>query len=511
MRPGSPGRLIVVSFRVAYCGSDNSDALTTLLHAALARSGGLWLGWSGNISASAQAGISRSTTGPIEYATFDLSQVDHDDHVGFSDGTLWPMLHNRLDLVNYDPSQMDGYLRVNQTFAAEIARLVAPEDTVWVNDYQLIPLAEMLRERGLENRMGFILHTPLPDSRVLAALPGRGRMLESLASYDLVGVPTRRDLRALEDYFFRETGAQPRLGGCMRMRDGRQFHAGAFSIGVDTRRLSRLSSESGSLKETRELQTSLAGSALIIGVDRLDYSNGLLQRFHAYAHVLESAPELRGKITLMQIAPCPAGDVNGYQVVRDELERYAGFLNGKFATPAWVPLRYINKVYPQAVLAGYYRTARVALVTPLCDGMNLVAMAYVACQDAADPGVLILSRFAGVAEELTQALLVNPADTQEVADALRQALCMPLAERRKRWRAMMATLEANNVHAWRSAFLARLGSVLRKGTPSPAPIERPGPRESIPTSRVASTTPDSRGATSPVRRRETILQKPPEH
>jgi trehalose 6-phosphate synthase len=314
----------------------------------------------------------------------------------------------------------------------------------------------MLRKRGVKNRIGFFLHTPLPAAGLLIALPNHRELLETLASYDLIGVHTTRDLRALEDYFLHEAGASMRLGGRMRSAGGRTFRAAAFPISIDTAGIAEIARHAESHKEIGQLRDSLEGRSLIIGVDRLDYSKGLPQRFQAYARLLERAPELHRRITFLQIAPPSRGAVLEYRQIRRELERSAGHINGKYAAPDWAPIRYINKSFPHKLLTGYYRTARVGLVTPLRDGMNLVAKEYVASQDPDDPGVLVLSRFAGAAQELTDALLVNPADTEEVADALQQALNMPLAERRQRWNAMMAVLRKNDNTVWCNAFLQAL-------------------------------------------------------
>jgi len=451
------GRLVVVSNRVALPRQTATGGLASALQAALHERGGLWFGWSGKLAAESGAQLHRLQDGKVDYATIDLSRADHDDfYTGFANGTLWPMLHYRPDIVDYQRSHLDGYLRVNELFAERLAGLITPDDVLWVHDYHLIPLAAMLRKRGVKNRIGFFLHTPLPAAGLLIALPNHRELLETLASYDLIGVHTTRDLRALEDYFLHEAGASMRLGGRMRSAGGRTFRAAAFPISIDTAGIAETARHAGSHKEIGQLRNSLEGRALIIGVDRLDYSKGLPQRFEAFARLLERTPELHRQVTFMQIAPPSRGSVLEYRQIRRELERAAGHINGKYATPDWAPLRYINKSFPHRLLTGYYRSARVGLVTPLRDGMNLVAKEYVASQNPDDPGVLILSRFAGAAQELTTALLVNPADTEEVADALQRALNMPLPERRERWRAMMKVLQHNDITFWRKSFLGVL-------------------------------------------------------
>jgi trehalose 6-phosphate synthase len=452
-----PGRLIVISNRVALPRQTSTGGLASALQAALRDRGGLWFGWSGKIAAETTTELHRIDDDKVTYATIDLSRQDHDDfYIGFANSTLWPMLHYRPDLVDYQRDHLEGYLRVNEMFAEQVSRLISRDDTLWVHDYHLIPLAAMLRRRGVKNRIGFFLHTPLPAAGLLIALPNHRELLETLASYDLVGVHTARDLRALEDYFLHEAGAAMRISGRLRMPDGRQFRAAAFPISIDTPAIAEAAQAAESNEEIRQLHKSLEGRSLIIGVDRLDYSKGLPQRFDAFAQLLRRAPDLRRRVTFLQIAPPSRGAVAEYRQIRRELERSAGHINGEYATPDWAPIRYINKSFPHRLLTGYYRTARVGLVTPLRDGMNLVAKEYVACQNPDDPGVLILSRFAGAAMELPDALLVNPADTAEVADALERALTMRLSERRERWRAMMDVLTKNDITLWRNAFLHAL-------------------------------------------------------
>jgi trehalose 6-phosphate synthase len=453
-----PGRLVVVSNRVALPEQTATGGLASAMRVAMKERGGLWFGWSGKVSADAGA-VKHVRDGTIDYATMDLTRADHDQfYAGFANRALWPLLHYRPDLVDYQREHLDAYFRVNALFADRLVDLLQPDDTLWVHDYHLIPLAERLRELGVTNRIGFFLHTPLPAAGLLIGLPQHRSLFEKLAAYDLVGLHTARDLRALEDYFLHEIGGAMRPGGRLRAPNGRSFRAGVFPISIETDLAAQTAREAASLEEIHQLRASLQGRALIIGVDRLDYSKGLPQRFKAYDHLLERAPQLHRQITFLQIAPPSRGSVPEYRQIRRELERAAGHINGKYAAPDWVPIRYVNQSFPHRLLAGYYRTARVALITPLRDGMNLVAKEYVACQDPKNPGVLVLSRFAGAAEELTDALLVNPADPAEVAQALERALDMPLRERRQRWRAMMDVLQKQDITAWCNSFLERLAA-----------------------------------------------------
>lgn len=450
------GRLVVVSNRVALPQQTATGGLASAMRAAMRERGGLWFGWSGKVSTNT-GHVRRVQDGLVEYATMDLSRADHDEfYAGFANRALWPLLHYRPDLVDYQRKHLEGYLRVNVMFADHLIQMLEPDDVIWVHDYHLIPLAARLRARGVKNRIGFFLHTPLPAAGLLIGLPQHRALFETLAAYDLIGLHTARDLRALEDYFLHEIGGAMRPGGRIRAASGQSFRAGVFPIGIETAEVAQTAKEAASLEEIDQLRSSLMGRALIIGVDRLDYSKGLPERFKSFDHLLERAPELHRKITFLQIAPPSRGTVPEYRQIRRDLERAGGHINGKYAAPDWVPIRYVNQSFPHRLLTGYYRTSRVALVTPLRDGMNLVAKEYIACQDPKNPGVLVLSRFAGAAEELTDALLVNPADPAEVADAIERALKMPLRERRQRWRAMMDVIERYDITDWCQSFLKKL-------------------------------------------------------
>jgi len=439
------GRLVVVSNRVAIGGDVKPGGLAMAMQTALQEHGGIWFGWNGAIAPDDCWTLHRQRVGAIEYVTMGLSRQDHEDYyAGFANRALWPLLHFRPSLVNVSRASFSGYLRVNGLMADRLATLLEPEDTVWIHDYHLMPLAAMLRERGVRNRIGFFLHTPLPPRELLLMLPGHDDVFGALARCDLVGLQTEDDARALRDYLASEVPGTP----LPRIE--------AFPIGIDTAFVEHQAARVVGSNQVRSLRESLVGRRLIVGVDRLDYSKGIPARFNAYGHLLRSRPELRRTVSLLQIAPPSRGGVPEYRTIRRELERLAGHLNGEFADADWVPIRYLNKSFPHAVLMGYYRMARVGLVTPLRDGMNLVAKEFIAAQDPLDPGVLVLSRFAGAARELDSALLVNPHDVESTAEAIRTALEMPLPERVQRWESAMRTLRSNDVSAWRQAFLSAL-------------------------------------------------------
>jgi trehalose 6-phosphate synthase len=305
----------------------------------------------------------------------------------------------------------------------------------------------------VDNRIGFFLHTPLAAAELLTTLPYHKQLFTGLAAFDLVGLQTAQDLHSLRDYFAQTVGARRGRNGFIGLPDGRRFRAAAFPISINPAVAAAASRKAANTRVLKRLKRSLIVDHIIIGVDRLDYSKGLPERFDAFARLLERHERWRRAVCLLQIAPPSRSEVPEYRQIRLELERRAGHINGALADPDWVPIRYVNQTVPQATLAGYYRIARVGLVTPLRDGMNLVAKEYVACQDPEDPGSLVLSRFAGAAEELDSALLVNPYDEDEVADAMDRALAMPLDERRVRWRAMMDVIERNDITYWWHHFL----------------------------------------------------------
>jgi trehalose 6-phosphate synthase len=451
-------RLVVVSNRVALPDEFKPGGLASAMLAALRETGGLWFGWSGRTAAETGRTLHETSADAITYATIDLSKRDHADYyAGFANGTLWPLFHFRPGLVAFDRTAWEGYLRVNAVFADRLAAMLAPEDVVWVHDYHLIPLGAMLRERGVRAKLGFFLHTPFPPADILTVLPVHRELFESLTAYDLVGFQTERNARAFRDYLVDESHAEVNEHGVISLQGGRRsFRIGTFPIGIDVAAVTRLAEDAMRGDAYRQLAASIGGRTLAIGVDRLDYSKGLPQRFETFGRMLELHPEWQRRVTLLQIAPSSRGEVAEYRRLRRELERIAGSINGRWADPDWVPIRYVNKGYDHQSLMGFYRLAKVGVVTPLRDGMNLVAKEYLASQDPDDPGVLVLSRFAGAARELRAAMLVNPWDVEGSADTLRAALSMTRADRVARWRECMDVLGRNDITAWRRAFLSQL-------------------------------------------------------
>jgi trehalose 6-phosphate synthase len=409
--------LVVVSNRVALPGesAQRSGGLVTGLVDALNQAGGLWFGWSGKLGETQSAPKVCEAAG-VTYATIDLRRADRDGYyTSFSNAALWPLFHYRLDLVNFTRQDFAAYRRVNALLAARLAPLLMPSDLIWVHDYHLIPIAEELRRTGAAQRIGFFLHTPFPSLGVLAVLPHYSDLLKSLCAYDLVGFQTIEDLTAFHDAIVRSAGGNVSSEGQVRAF-GRVLRASVFPIGVDPDAIAKMAALAVESKTTRRLRESLRGRRLIIGADRLDYSKGLEHRLKAFACFLDRYPEHLNRVRFLQIATATRSDVPEYSALRQRLGALAGDLAGRFAELDWSPIQYLNRSFSHRSLAGFLRLSRVALVTPLRDGMNLVAKEYVAAQDPDDPGVLILSPFAGAAHELDSALIANPYDPDAVAE-----------------------------------------------------------------------------------------------
>jgi trehalose 6-phosphate synthase len=450
-------RLVIVSNRVAVDSrKSDSGGLAVAIHAALENAGGIWFGWSGKIEEAVSGEPETVARGPLTYATLHLSRRDFEEYyLGFANRVLWPLFHLRAALVEYSRQDFAGYLRVNRLFARALAPMLLPQDLVWIHDYHMIPLGRELRRLDQSQKLGFFLHTPFPPAELLRVLPNHRDLVEALCAYDLVGFQTKSDLHGFCDYLLRWAGAED-LGHGMLRAFGRIVQAQVFPIGIDVAAVAAQAAAADSSRHMRRLRQSLGDRTLMIGVDRLDYSKGLPARFAAFGQLLETYPETRGRIVFMQIAPPSRSEVPEYQEIRRTLAASAGNINGRYGEFDWTPLRYINKSFSHRILTGFFRAARIGLVTPLRDGMNLVAKEYVASQPADDPGVLVLSCFAGAAQELGEAVLVNPHDIEGMVDGIRQGLTMSLGERKERWTAMMATIERNDITHWRDSFIAAL-------------------------------------------------------
>ena len=458
----APPRLVVVSNRVGDPRKAAAGGLAVALGDALAQSGGMWFGWSGKIADEGSrdtAEVHEQRCGAIRLATLDLSQADHDAYyAGYSNQALWPALHYRLDLADFGAGFFAGYQRVNRLFARKLAALLKPDDVIWVHDYHLIPLAAELRSLGCRQRIGFFLHIPLPPPPILAAIPGHEWLMRSFFAYDLVGLQTRADADHFGRFVREEASATVRGEGEFEAY-GRHLVARAFPIGIDVDEFQRLAESPESRETESMLREQYQKRQLLVGVDRLDYSKGLPRRFRAFRELLANYPENCNSATLIQIASPTRESVEAYDDLRRDLEGLAGEINGDYGELDWMPIRYLHRTWARRRLPALYKCARVALVTPLRDGMNLVAKEFVAMQDEEDPGVLVLSRFAGAAEQMREALLVNPYDIPATAQAIQRALRMSLQERRERHAALLKQICTYDVHRWRQDFLAALSAI----------------------------------------------------
>jgi trehalose 6-phosphate synthase len=456
-------RLVVVSNRVAIPhrnGNDSAGGLAVVLRGVLKQHPGIWFGWSGSIVAKSECNVRMLSHGRQSYVLTDLTREDYDEYYnGFANRVLWPIFHYRLDIAEFSRRDLKGYIRVNQHFATELHKILRPDDVIWVHDYHLLPLAKALRDLGHQNRIGLFHHIPLPPPEILTAIPSHEQLVAAMCYYDLIGFQTDRDALNFTRYLKDECAISSPAPGTFHT-GGRPLRIGVFPVGIETPALQRLARRAVHSSFVRNVVQSLAGRDMIIGVDRLDYSKGIALRMAAFDRFLASHRDWLGKVTYLQVAPKSRSDIPEYTDMECEIDETAGRINGMYGEASWTPIRYVNRPHSRTALAGLYHAARAALVTPLRDGMNLVAKEYVACQDAANPGVLILSRFAGAAAECTAALLVNPYDPESVGSTIGQALSMPLDERRSRHQALFQMLLARDVRHWGEHFLSALAPPL---------------------------------------------------
>ena len=373
------------------------------------------------------------------------------------------------ELMTFDRRNAGAYRAVNARFADALTPMLRANDLVWIHDYHLMALPALLRERGVLAPIGFFLHIPFPSADILASVPEAGALVRDLLASDLIGFQTENDVENFAE-------AAVRLGDALRMDGGwlhvgrRRVRLGVFPVEIEPQEFAATAEDAWLAAPTERLRRSLSGQRLILGVDRMDPTKGLPQRLAGYRRLLETRPEWHRRVTMLQVAAESRKDVVAYKELRAAVEQAAGSINSSFSEPDWTPLRLVARAGARSTMAGYMREARVGLVTPLRDGMNLVAKEYIAAQDPQDPGILVLSRFAGAARQLGSALIVNPHDADEVADALDTALNMSLQERQTRWQASWDAIKGTNPLAWGRSFVAAL---LRAAAHGPAVARTP--------------------------------------
>lgn len=470
---------------------------------------GLWFGWSGKLTeADDDTALEdvkvRKVAGRSALATLPLTAAEHRDYyLGYSNSVLWPVFHNRLDLAHFDAGFYSRYIGVNKRFAAALVSLIRPDDTIWVHDYHLIPLAVELRKLGIENPIGFYLHIPVPPSQTFLAIPEYRELVRGFAAYDLVGLQTEADVANLIQVFRDSTEGQILQDGRIAAFD-RRLAIHRFPVGIDVSDFTGATAPANLVQSPNE-------ALRIIGVDRLDYTKGLPQKLRAFGRFLEKYPQYRRKVVLTQIAPPTRESVEAYTDIREALEALSGKINGMFGELDWVPIHYIHRSSPRDRLRDIYRASRIGFFTPLRDGMNLVSKEYVAAQDPGDPGVPILSRFAGAAEQLVDAIIVNPYNSEEMADAITQAIEMSKSERIARYERLMAVIRGYDSATWSDSFLATLeaaaeersAALLSKNSPIHAALAklakvalRPSP-ENDASSKTTNAAPTPRARKSP--------------
>ena len=450
-------RIVIVSNRVPLPSGNAGKAggLAVALLGLMERRGGLWFGWSGAVTERADA-PAFAQRGRIGYATLDLTEVEHRGYYsGYSNGVLWPMLHSLPHLMSFRRQDLETYRRVNRRFAEHLAPLIEPDDRVWIHDYHLMSLPGCLRLRGVRNPTGFYLHVPFPAPDAAAVAPGIRGLVQDVLAADLLGFQTAADRDNFASSAVNFGGAR-RTGDATMELDGREVRLGVYPAEIDAREFAVTAEAQVQAEPSQLLARSLQGQALLLGIDRLDPTKGIPERLEAFRRLVARRPGRR--VAFLQIAAPSREEVDAYRRLRDEIDAASGSINSEFGEPDWLPLRLLARPQARDTLAGFMRLARVGVVTPLRDGMNLVAKEYVAAQDPADPGVLVLSRFAGAAAQLGSSLLVNPHDAEGMAEALQMALDMPLAERRARWRSAWNAIADASPEGWGERFLRSLAT-----------------------------------------------------
>ena len=466
----SPGRLIMVSNRLPFLLSQDEGGAWTLLPGAgglvsalepvLRNRGGLWVGWPGTTREVPHLRqLLRNATRDQGYGfrPVILSQREFEDYYqGYANESLWPLFHDLQSHCAFKPEYWHAYRDVNRRFAEVVADSASPADFIWVHDYQLGYVGQALRELGLGNRLGFFLHIPFPPPDIFLKLPERNAFLKALLVFDLLGFQTQRDRRNfVQCVRTLVKNARVRAMGSLHtvQVDDREVNVAAFPIGIDFRSFARRAAASGVADLTRRVRGELAGRQIILGIDRLDYTKGIPQRLEAFRRLLMQHPDVQGRVNLIQVVVPSRRGMLKYEQLKEEIDRLVGEINGQFTRSGWVPVHYIYRSLSPEELLAYYRASDIALVTPLKDGMNLVAKEFCACSVGND-SVLVLSQFAGAAAQLGRhALVVNPYDVEQTAAAIYQAFVMPPEERRVRMRSLRRSVRAQDIFWWVDSFM----------------------------------------------------------
>jgi len=463
-------RLVIVSNRlpITVYRDEDSDkwqfsksvgGLVTALTAVLKDRKGLWIGWPGITEEADLTGLLNRagrelgcTLKTISLTKEEIASYYH----GFSNEVMWPLFHDLQSNCNFDPAYWYEYQVVNQKFAKEIAENIGPNDYIWVQDYHLVLVAKELRKLGVENKIGFFLHIPFPSPDAFVRMPWRVQILEALMEYDLLGFQTPRDRNNFVycvEAVLRGFRVDTRRQVATIRTPNRKIQVGSFPISIDFKELARLSASPEVSNLANQLRRAMHNRTILLGIDRLDYSKGIPEKLRAFRNALERYDDLHNKVALIQIVVPSREDIAGYQSLLAEVEGLVGEINGEFSQPGWVPVQYMFRSFEMNEILAYYRAADVAVITPLKDGMNLVAKEYCAAH-VDNRGALILSEFAGSAIQFHKnALLVNPYDIEGIADAMYRAYNMDAEEQKWRMRKLRKSVARRDVYWWVEFFL----------------------------------------------------------
>lgn len=455
-----------------------SGGLVTALVPLLKKWGGMWIGWPG-VAGPEASGLEQVFEDFGKAQGYDITPVPLSTqeyerfYQGFCNEIVWPLFHDLQSRCNFDPSYWQSYQDVKLRFADVIQQHARLDDLIWIQDYHLMGVGKVLRDRAIHNKLAFFLHIPFPPPDIFCKLPWRLNVLNSLLRYDTIGFQTPRDLENFSDCVRKLLPSVVRRHSARRLElkfKGGSCLAGVFPIGIDFDEFADGAAAPSVAQRVAELRKTFSGQQIVLGLDRLDYTKGIPYRLRAFELALQKYPELHTKINFLQVVVPSRESVPEYQQLKAEIERLVAQINGRFTQPGWVPVHHVFRNVDRQEMLAYYQLADVALVTPLKDGMNLVSKEYVACQADGD-GVLILSEFAGAAEQLGQgAVLVNPYDLDLVADAIRKAVTMTTAERQPNMHRMREILRRQDIHWWLDHFLRACGVRMRQAQAPKAPL-----------------------------------------
>jgi trehalose 6-phosphate synthase len=456
----------------------SSGGLVTALEPLLRKHGGIWIGSAGtdNDPRIREELTRQSRAHHYRYEPIPLTAEEHAKfYEGFSNEIIWPLFHDLQSRCNFDPTYWEYYLQVNKRFAECAAKAATKDSLIWINDYQLMQVAAHLRKKMPMARLVFFLHIPFPPPDIYEKLPWGRQVLEGLLAHTLVGLQTARDVRNFLSClrtFLPDVTIVRGVGDIRTVHyAGRATTVGAFPISIDFDDFEK-ASDADEVRRRSSALRSMQGTELttILGIDRLDYTKGIPERLKAFALFLKQNPKLQRKCTLVQIVVPSRENIPGYRLLKAEIEQLISQVNGEYAVPGWVPINYVHRSLDRTELLALYRTSRVAFITPLKDGMNLVAKEYCACRHDND-GVLILSEFAGAATELklagSGALLVNPYDQSAVANALAEGLTMGIPEQKRRMTRLRNQVRKSNLGAWLESFLSHCGTAAAEESARP--------------------------------------------